>query len=174
MARIILIAAAAEDNSIGKDNSLLWHLPDDFRRFKRLTTGHPIIMGRKTFESFPKPLPNRKHIIITRNRSYNVPHEQCEVVHSLSEAMELVKGTDMVYVIGGGEIYTQAMEYADTIELTRVHATFESDTCFPEINMEQWKLVNEEYHPRDAQHEFAFTYRTFVRKAAAKPGRVEK
>jgi dihydrofolate reductase len=164
MARLTVIAAAAEDNSIGKDNALLWHLPDDFRRFKRLTTGHPIIMGRKTFETFPKPLPHRDHIIITRDKSYSVTHPRCTVVHGLTDALRLVDGEDLVYIIGGGEIYAQAMEYADAIELTRVHATFDADTFFPEMDRGQWILVREEYHKEDADHEHAFTYRTFERK----------
>lgn len=165
MARLSMIAAAAEDNAIGKDNSLLWHLPDDFRRFKRLTTGHPIIMGRKTFETFPKPLPNRDHIIITRDKSYFVSLPHCKVVHSLTEALRHVESVELAYIIGGGEIYAQAMEYADTIELTRVHATFDADTFFPEINRAKWTLVSEEYHPKDQNHDYDFTYSTFERKA---------
>ncbi|MEP1015827.1 dihydrofolate reductase, partial [Maribacter dokdonensis] len=98
-----MIAAAAENNALGKDNDLLWHLPDDFKRFKKLTTGHKIIMGRKTFESFPKPLPNRTHIIITRDKSYTTDYDECIVVHSLDEAIDLVKN-EIAFIIGGGEI----------------------------------------------------------------------
>lgn len=163
MGQIVLIAAAGEKNGLGKDNALLWHLPDDFKRFKRLTTGHPMIMGRKTFESFPKPLPNRLHIIITRNRDYQVPHKECRVVHSLEEALLHVKDEPLVYIIGGGEIYAAAMDVADRIELTRVHGVFDADTFFPEISRDSWHLDKEEYHPADDTHEYAFTYRSFSR-----------
>lgn len=163
MGKLILIAAAGEGNAIGKDNRLLWHLPDDFRRFKRLTTGHPMIMGRKTFESFPRPLPNRRHIIITRNKEYRVEHPDCQVVHSLEEALECVRKEELAFIIGGGEIYSRAMEVADIIELTRVHGSFEADAYFPVIDNSQWKLVKEASHPADENHAYAFTYRTFER-----------
>lgn len=164
MAKLVMIAAAAEDNSIGRDNQLLWHLPDDFRRFKRMTTGHAMIMGRKTFESFPKPLPDRLHIIVTRDPEYTVSNPQCEVVHSLEEAFQKVAGEVTAYIIGGGTIYAQAMQAADIIELTRVHGSFGGDTFFPDIDTGIWELAKEEYHPRDDRHAFAFTYRTFVRR----------
>jgi dihydrofolate reductase len=163
MARLIMIAAAGEQNSLGKDNNLLWHLPDDFKRFKRLTTGHSIIMGRKTFESFPKPLPNRIHIVISRNRDYRVAYQNCKVVHSLEEALEFVNKEDVAYIIGGGEIYAQGMQVADAIELTRVHGTFNADTFFPEVDRKQWQLVKEEHHPADERHAYSFTYLTFER-----------
>ena len=122
-----MIAAAAENNALGKDNDLVWHLPDDFKHFKKRTSGHKIIMGRKTFESFPKPLPNRTHIVITRDRDYKIPYDNCLVVHSLQEALALVKDDSLAFIIGGGEIYKQALPYANRIELTRVHGTFEAD-----------------------------------------------
>ena len=122
--KIILIAAAAENNALGKDNDLVWHLPDDFKRFKKLTSNHPIIMGRKTFETFPKPLPNRKHIVITRKQNYKAPDEII-VVNSLEEAIETGKKEDeTLFIIGGGEIYKLALDQATHIELTRVHETF--------------------------------------------------
>lgn len=163
MSKITLIAAAADNNAIGKDNDLLWHLPDDFKRFKALTTGHTIIMGRKTFESFPKPLPNRPHVIITRDKTYTVPYPDCFIVHSLEEALQLVTDEELAFVIGGGEIYTQSLPFADTIELTRVHDSFSADTYFPEITEEQWKLVKEEYHSKDEKHAAGFTYLTYER-----------
>ncbi|MGB3143435.1 MAG: dihydrofolate reductase [Maribacter sp.] len=156
-----MIAAAAEDYALGKDNDLLWHLPDDFKRFKNLTTGHKIIMGRKTFESFPKPLPNRMHIIITRDTNYTVTFDSCKVVHSLEEALDFV-GEEIAFIIGGGEIYKQAEPFTDSIELTRVHAKFpEADTFFPEIQEKDWVLVKEEFHPKDERHQYAFTYMTY-------------
>lgn len=159
---VTIIAAAAENNALGKNNDLVWHLPDDFKRFKQFTSGHHIIMGRKTFESFPKPLPNRTHIVITRNKNYQ--KEGAVVVHSIKEALQLAKTDPQPFIIGGGEIYKQGMEVADKIELTRVHATPEADTFFPEIDENRWECISEEYHPKDDRHEFAFTYLTYVRK----------
>lgn len=158
---ITLIAAAGENNELGKDNELVWHLPDDFKRFKQLTTSHFIIMGRKTFESFPKPLPNRTHVVITRNKDYNP--EGVLVVHSLDAALLKASGDEQPFVIGGGEIYQLAIEAADKIELTRVHGTFEADAFFPEIYKDQWELISKEYHPQDERHNYAFTYETWIR-----------
>ena len=159
---ITMIAAAGEKNELGKDNDLVWHLPDDFKRFKNLTSGHHIIMGRKTFESFNKPLPNRIHIVISRNKDYKP--EGAIVVHSLKQALKAVESDDQPFIIGGGEIYELGMSVADKIELTRVHGTFESDTFFPEIPKYIWELVNEEHHEVDDRHDYAFTYQTWVRK----------
>ncbi|MAP80117.1 MAG: diacylglycerol kinase [Aequorivita sp.] len=160
---ITMIAAAGQNNELGKDNGLLWHLPDDFKRFKALTTGHYIIMGRKTFESFPKPLPNRIHLVITRNKNYK--KEGAIVVHSLEEALSKVKDDDQPFVIGGGEIYKMALNIADKIELTRVHDTFDdADTFFPEFSDKDWKLITEDNHPTDSKHKHAFTYETWIRR----------
>lgn len=161
MGVITMIAAAAENNALGKDNDLVWHLPDDFKRFKELTTGHHIIMGRKTFESFPKPLPNRTHVVITRKQNYK--KEGAVVVNSLEEALELAKEDRQPYIIGGGEIYSLALPEADRIELTRVHGTFEADAFFPEIDENNWKLVSSTFHPKDERHQYAFTYLTYER-----------
>ncbi len=158
----IMIAAAAENNALGKNNDLVWHLPDDFKRFKELTSGHHIIMGRKTFESFPKLLPNRTHIIITRQKDYQPQH--CIVVDSIEKALEFIPEDDDAFIIGGGEIYKQALDYTDVIELTRVHDSFDADTFFPDINPAQWLLVDEEYHPKDEKHLVDFTYQTYIRK----------
>ena len=116
---ITIIAAAGENNELGRDNNLVWHLPDDFKRFKKLTTGHHIIMGRKTLESFPKPLPNRTHIVITRNSDYK--NDQVIVVHTMEEALKKAENDSQSFIIGGGEIYRLGMEVADKIELTRIH-----------------------------------------------------
>lgn len=156
-----MIAAASENNALGRDNDLLWHLPDDFKRFKKLTTGHNIIMGRKTFESFPKPLPNRVHIIITRDKNYSVEYDDCIVVHSLEDALQRVENDSVSYIIGGGEIYKQAQASATKIELTRVHEFFEADTFFPEIDTDKWELVAEEFHSKDDRHNYDFTYLTY-------------
>tara|TARA_R100000306_G_scaffold5939_10_gene8436 strand:- start:8209 stop:8691 length:483 start_codon:yes stop_codon:yes gene_type:complete len=159
---ITLIAAAGENNELGKDNDLVWHLPDDFKRFKKLTTGHHIIMGRKTFESFPKPLPNRTHLVITRNKEYQ--KEGAIVVHSLDEALLKSQNDPQPFVIGGGEIYKLAIDAADKIELTRVHGTFEADTYFPEIDMDKWQLISEVKHEKDEKHNYSFSYLTYERK----------
>lgn len=159
---ITVIAAVAENNALGKENQLLWHLPDDFKRFKTLTSGHYIIMGRKTFESFPKPLPNRTHVIISRQANYHP--EGCIVVNSLEQAIEACPKTEDVFIIGGGEIYRQSIAVADKLDLTKVHANFEADTYFPEVDLSQWQLVFEEYHPKDERHDFAFTFQTYLRK----------
>lgn len=158
---ITLIAAAAENNALGKDNQLVWHLPDDFKRFKQITSGHYIIMGRKTFESFPKPLPNRTHVIITRQKNYTV--EGCIVVNSIEDALKVCPKEEDVFIIGGADIYKQSIDFADKIELTRVHANFEADAFFPEINLTNWKLIFEEKHAQDEKHNFDFTFQTFVK-----------
>jgi len=159
-----MIAAIGMNNALGKDNDLLWHLPNDFKRFKQLTTGHKIIMGRKTFESFPKPLPNRTHIIITRDSNYNLDLPSCTVVHSMDEALKLVHDDNISYIIGGGEIYDLGMPHADVLEITRVHETFEADTYFPEIDEKIWKRTKEEFHSSDERHNYNFTYLTYQRR----------
>lgn len=160
--KLISIAAVGENNELGKDNKLLWHLPDDFKRFKALTSHNHIIMGRKTFESFPKPLPNRTHIVITRQKNY--PDKNCIVAENIAEAIEKIKDQNVAYVIGGGEIYRQFMDIVNKLELTRVHAKFEADTYFPEIQPENWKLIESKEHHKDKKHNYSFTYETYVRK----------
>lgn len=163
---ITIIAAAAENNSLGKENQMIWHLPDDFKRFKKLTTGTKIVLGRKTFESFDKPLPNRTHIIVTKQKDYDqkVDPSCCIVVNNLEDAIALLNPAEEHFIIGGGEIYKQALPFADKIELTRVHSTFEADAFFPNIDLNHWTLVSEEYHPTDEKHKVAFTYQTFLKK----------
>jgi len=159
---ITLIAAAAENNALGKDNQLVWHLPNDFKRFKEKTSGHYIIMGRKTLESFPKPLPNRTHVIISRQKNYKVAG--CHVVNSIEKAIDICPKEEEIFIIGGAEIYKQSIDFADKIELTRVHANFDADAYFPEINRNQWELILEEHHTKDEKHNFDFTFQTFVKK----------
>lgn len=165
---ITIIAAAGENNSLGKDNDLVWHLPNDFKRFKELTSGNYILMGRKTFESFPKPLPNRKHLIITRQKNYFVP-DNCYVFDSIDKAIEFASIPEIglskindIWIIGGGEIYKQSMDIADKIELTRVHSSPEADTFFPEIG-DEWFLTTKVSNSKDDKHEFDFTYLTYKR-----------
>jgi dihydrofolate reductase len=157
---ITLIAAAAENNALGKDNRMIWHLPNDFKRFKQLTTGHNIIMGRKTFESLPGLLPNRTHIIITHQKDYQA--EGCIIVNSLDDALAACPQDEEVFIIGGGEIYRQSMNRADKIELTRVHGISpDADAFFPDIDPNVWKLMEKVYHPADERHKLDFTYETW-------------
>lgn len=154
--RITIIAAAASNHALGKDNKLIWHLSKDLQHFKTLTNGHAVIMGRKTFESMPRALPNRTNIVITRQSDYQA--ENITVTSSLSEALTIAKGDPRPFIIGGGEIYKESMSIADEIELTRVHADFEADTFFPEINPHQWKEVWREEHAADEKHAHDFTF----------------
>ncbi|WP_290701342.1 dihydrofolate reductase [Lacinutrix sp.] len=160
---LTMIVAAGENNEIGKNNDLIWNLKDDLKRFKALTSGHYIIMGRKTFESFPKPLPNRTHVVISRQKDYQVP-EGVLVVNSLEDAIDAASGDSQPFIIGGGEIYKQAIPFTSRIELTRVHSTFDADTYFPEINMEEWKETDSQVHDNDEQHNHAFSFMTYERK----------
>ena len=162
--KLTIIVAAGEDNAIGKDNSLIWHLSDDLKHFKSLTSGHHIIMGRKTFESFPKPLPNRTHIVITRQQDYIVPSGVI-VVNSLEDAIDAARFDKQPFIIGGGEIYKQAMPLADKLEITRVHSTFENaDTFFPEIDKNNWQEVSRITHDADDKHAHAFSFITYLKK----------
>lgn len=160
--KLTLIVAAGENDAIGKDNKLIWHLSDDLKRFKKLTNGHHIIMGRKTFESFPKPLPNRTHIVITRQANYEVPNGVI-VVNSLEDAIDAAKSDEQPFVIGGGEIYKQAISIADKIELTRVHHSFEADTFFPKVDTSMWKGTSNTFHDKDETHDYAFSFLTYER-----------
>ncbi len=160
---LTIIVAAAENNAIGKDNKLIWHLSDDLKRFKNLTNGHHIIMGRKTFESFPSPLPNRTHVVITRQLDYKVP-EGVIVVNSLEAAIEACKNDPQPFVIGGGQIYEQAMNFANKIELTRVHETFEADAFFPEIDLDVWKEIANDFRRKDDKHLHEFSFITYAKK----------
>ncbi len=160
---LTMIVAAGENNEIGKDNDLIWHLRDDLKRFKSLTSGHHIIMGRKTFESFPKPLPNRTHIVITRQSNYKAP-DGVIIVNSIEDAINIAKKDSQPFIIGGGEIYKQAMPYASKIEITRVHATFpEADTFFPKIDTSIFKETSNVFHKKDDNHQYEFSFLTFER-----------
>ena len=160
---LTVIVAVSENQVIGKDNDLIWNLSLDLKRFKSLSSGHHIIMGRKTFESFPKPLPNRTHVVITRQENYKVP-EGVLVVNSLEKAIELTKKDEQPYIIGGVEIYKQALAFADCIDLTRVHAHFECDTFFPELDLNEWKETYKEYIKKDDKHAFDFSFITYTRR----------
>lgn len=162
---IILVAAVAENNALGKDNAMIWHLPNDFKHFKSLTSGHFILMGRKTFESFAKPLPNRTHLIISRNKNYQVP-ENCFVFATIEEAIQFAENQkqEKLFVIGGGEIYKQTIDLATELSITEVHESFEADTYFPEIDKNIWKAVEFVHHEMDEKHKQDFDIITYKRK----------
>ena len=159
---INLIVAKASNNVIGAKNDLIWHLPNDLKHFKNLTSGHPIIMGRKTFESLGRPLPNRTNIVITRDKNWQ--GENVEKEFSLEKAIESAKKiNEDIYIIGGGNIYKQAMEFADVLYITEVHHEFEGDTYFPEIDEEIWEEVDRENFMKDEKHPYAYSYVTYKR-----------
>lgn len=159
-----LIVAVAQNGIIGRDNQLIWHLPNDLKQFKRLTTGHPIIMGRKTFDSIGKPLPNRTSIVITRNKEWQ--HEGVVVVHSVEEAIAAAQQTqtDEAFVIGGAEIYRKMLPLADKLYLTEVKADFEGDAYFEAISNNEWKEVSRVAHSVDEKHSIPFDFVELVRK----------
>ena len=159
---LTMIAAAAENNALGKNNDLIWHISNDLKRFKRLTSGHAIIMGRKTFESMPKALPNRTNIVLTNKKDYQP--EGALVVHSIEKALALVKEDPQPFIIGGGEIYRLFMHYFDRIELTRVHHSFEADVFFPEIDLNQWKEIAREKVDATEEQPYHYSYITFEKK----------
>ncbi len=155
---ISLIVAIGKNNEIGKDNDMLCHLPADLKHFKEITSGHPVIMGRKTFESLPKgPLPNRRNIVISRNPELKI--EGAEVYPSLDQAMLKLIDEEEVFIIGGAQIYKQMLPDADKLYLTKIHTDFpDADTFFPSVNYSQWHEVSREPHPADDKHAYAFTF----------------
>ncbi|WP_303311986.1 dihydrofolate reductase [Hymenobacter sp. BT730] len=160
---IALIVAVAENNVIGRNNQLLWHLPDDLKHFKQLTLGHPIIMGRRTYESIGRPLPGRTNIVVTRQQDWQAPG--VTTAFSVPEALEAAgKLDEEVMVIGGGEIYQQALPAVDVIYLTEVHHHFEGDAYFPELDRAVWQEETRERHEPDEKHAFPFSFVTLRRR----------
>lgn len=160
---ISIIVAIAENYAIGLNNELLWHLSDDLKRFKRITTGHTMIMGRNTFLSLPNgALPNRRHIVITDIEGEQF--EGCEMAGSIEEAIALAGETDECFVIGGGMVYKQMLPVCKSLYLTRVHQSFEADTFFPEIDFSEWELTESEEIPAGEKNEYAHTYGVYIRK----------
>ena len=157
---INIIVAVAENGVIGDKNSLLWHISEDLRNFKRITSGHPVIMGRKTFESLGRPLPNRTNVVITRSDS---GFDGCTTVHSLEEALAMFPAEEEVFIIGGAQIYAQALPAADRFYLTRVGRAYEGDTRFPEWNESEWRLVSCERFERGEQFDAPFTFEVYER-----------
>ena len=158
---VSIIVAVAQNGTIGDKNSLLWHIKEDMRFFRTTTSGHAVIMGRKTFESLgSKPLPKRKNIVITRQ---DVEFEGALTAHSLQEAIRMAEGDEEVFVIGGAQIYAQALECADRLYRTLVERDYEGDTSFPEIDYRYWQLVAEQRHERGEEYEYPFSFLTFDR-----------
>jgi dihydrofolate reductase len=159
---LAIIAALAENLAIGKDNRLLFHFPEDLKRFKRITQGHPVIMGKKTFYSLPKgPLPNRRNIIISREQGLTL--NGCEVVPSIAQAVELVKDEPLAFIIGGGDVYRQFFPIVGKMFLTIINKSFEADTYFPAINFEEWEVISKEDF-YDQGNGFSYTNLDLVRK----------
>ncbi len=159
--KISLIVAAATNNVIGRDGGLPWHLSEDLKRFKRLTSGKPIIMGRLTYESIGKPLQGRRNIVVSSRKDLEI--DGCEVVATPDDALKLTAGAEEVMVIGGGKIYEQMLPMADRIHLTRVHASVDGDTYIPEISEDEWKVVDEENFPADESGQYGFSFITLDR-----------
>lgn len=157
-----IVVALGEKNEIGADNQLLWHLPKDLKHFKEITSGHPVIMGRKTYESIGKPLPNRTNIVISRKKDWF--QEGILIVGSIKEAIKFAKKIDEnIFIIGGGNIYEQTMEITDRLEVTLVKANLDADTYFPKIDEKIWKKTDEICHEKDEKHAYDFCFQTFER-----------
>jgi dihydrofolate reductase len=157
----ILVAVSA-NNLIGYDNKLPWHLPADLKYFRNVTMGHPIIMGRKTFDSIGKPLPGRRNIVITRNKDF--AHDGVEVYYSVEEALKAIPGNENAFIIGGAEIFKLSFHLCDRLYITRIEHDFKGDTYFPEINWSEWRLISAEAHPADEKNAWPYVFEVYERK----------
>jgi len=158
---ISIIVAIAENNVIGSNNQLIWHIPSDLKRFKSLTMGHHMIMGRKTWDSIGRPLPGRQSIVVTHNKEFSI--DGAKVAHSLSEAIELAKSDNEIFIVGGGELYRQALPLANKLYLTKVHKAFDGDVLFPAIDYSQWRVVSSEKGKPTEKVGLEYTYVDLVR-----------
>ena len=159
-----IIVAKAKNNVIGKDNQLIWHLPEDLKRFKQFTTGHTIIMGRKTFESLGRILPNRKHVILCNDAEMNIEDERVEILEDISMLDKYINSDEENFIIGGATIYRLLMPYANKMYITEIDKDFEGDVSFPEVKEEEWKIEQIEEGPEDGENDFSYQYVTYVRK----------
>lgn len=159
-----IIVAKASNNVIGKNNNLIWHLPEDLKRFKKLTTGHTIIMGRKTFESLGRVLPNRKHVILCNDMQMNIEDENVEILEDISMIEKYINSEDENFIIGGATIYRLLMPYANKMYITEINQEFEGDVSFPEINKEEWEVTEVEKGLKDEKNPFDYNYVTYLRK----------
>ena len=158
-----IIVAVAKNNVIGKDNQLIWHLPEDLKRFKRLTTNHTIIMGRKTFESLGRVLPNRKHVILCNDAKMSVDNENVEILEDISLLDKYIKDEEEHFVIGGATMYRLLMPYCTKMYITEINQEFDGDVSFPEINMSEWKVTEREKGLKDEKNPFDYEYVTYER-----------
>jgi dihydrofolate reductase len=158
---IQIVVIVDQKNGIGKNNQLLCHMPADLKHFKQLTVGHPVIMGRKTYDSMGKPLPNRRNIVITKQE---LEIDGCEVVHSVEEALELCTTEQLISIIGGATIFEQSMDLVDTVHLTCIHHTFEADTFFPKIDAELWVITEREDYEADEKNPYPYSFITYKRR----------
>ena len=159
-----LIVAISDNYVIGKDNKIIWHIPEDLKRFKELTTGHTIIMGRKTFESLGKVLPNRRHIILTRDMDYTVENENVQIVHEIEKLDEYLDDKEENFVIGGAIIYRQFMPKVEKMYVTKIHEKFEGDAYFPIIKEEEWDVIERQEGIKNEENPYNYEFITYVRK----------
>ncbi len=165
MKPISIIVAIASNNAIGKDNDLLWHISDDLKRFKRITSGHPVVMGKKTFFSLPfRPLPNRRNIVLTDIKGEQI--DGCEMAYSIEDSIKLMDTSQENFIIGGGSIYKQFMPIAQKLYITKIHREFDADTFFPIIDLSIWKLIESIDMEAEKEGSFSFTYEVYERKNA--------
>lgn len=160
--KITLIVAAAENNAIGKDNQMPWHLPNDFKYFKKNTLDHSIVMGRKTFDSIGKPLPERRNIVLTRDLRYT-SDQDIDIANSLQEILTYCRDEREVFIIGGANVYQQFLPLAQKVLLTRVHTRIDGDAFFPELPAGDWKLISQDKHSKDDKHAFDYTFEVYER-----------
>lgn len=160
--RVAAICAMSENRVIGKDNKLPWHLPADIQHFKKMTTGYPILLGRKTYESIGRALPNRCNVVITRDAGFIAPG--CVVVNSIETALSAVSYSEEVFIIGGAVLYQQMMPHIHRLYLTIIHHHFDGDTFFPELNMEEWREVERADHEADAENKYSYSFIILDRK----------
>jgi dihydrofolate reductase len=160
MKRVSIIVAIARNFAIGKDNQLLWHISEDLKRFKKITSGHQVIMGKRTYESLPvRPLPNRTNVVITDKPGETF--KGCLTVYSIDEALALCSPEEESFIIGGGSVYTQFLPYATRLYITLVNKDFDADTWFPCVDFSAWKLIENEEHGPDAMNDFSYSFRIY-------------
>ena len=158
-----IIVAKANNNVIGKDNKLMWHLPEDLKHFKELTTGHNIIMGRKTFQSLGRILPNRHHIVLCRNKNFKIEDENVEIVHNTHDLIGYVEDDKEHFVIGGEQIYHLLMPYCKKMYITQIHHDFDGDAFFPEINKKEWIVLDKQKGLKNEKNPYDYEYITYER-----------
>ncbi|MEH0007780.1 MAG: dihydrofolate reductase [Flavobacteriales bacterium] len=161
--KIIFLAALDRNRVMGKDNALIWHLPADLQRFKHITMGHPVVMGRKTFNSIGnRALPKRDNYVLSRSETFDMP--QVHTYRCIDKLLTDLKGEEKIYIIGGAQIFEVLMPLADVLDLTRIDKAFEGDAYFPKIDEKIWELASEEFHAKDEQNPYDFAFLRYIRK----------